>query len=234
MHYAQVRHFCIFMVRRIGRLHTFLQRRLPLYLLAAAIAGNALGTVYAHSATSYPAPERHRAIECLSLAIAYEAGSESLEGQQAIAEVVLNRLHNPAFPDSVCDVIFSGSDRPTGCQFTFTCDGSMRRKIPENVLRKARAVAIQAVDGNLPRRVAGATHYHADYVRPYWAPTLVKIGKIGSHIFYRGAGRGKVVFARNHGQSAKGNASFPNSTRPSQFAPWGIRLPFSAEKDNGG
>ena len=132
--------------------------------------------------------DRARAVQCLSTAIAYEAAYEPVEGQQAVAEVVLNRTRHPAYPKSVCGVVFAGSQRRTGCQFSFTCDGSLARRLPEKVMASARAIAASALDGGNPARVAGATHYHADYVSPYWAPSLTRITKIGAHIFYRGAG----------------------------------------------
>jgi Cell Wall Hydrolase len=128
---------------------------------------------------------RDRAVSCLATAIAYEAGHEPLSGQEAVAQVILNRVRNPAFPKSVCGVVFQGSARSTGCQFSFTCDGSMRRRMSGAVMLSATAVARSAISGLLQPQVGGATHYHADYVSPYWAPSLVRIAKIGRHIFYR-------------------------------------------------
>jgi hypothetical protein len=129
--------------------------------------------------------DQNRALQCLTLAIAYEAGFESPLGQQAVAEVILNRAQHPAYPKSVCGVVFQGSSRRTGCQFTFTCDGAMRRKLPEAIMAASRLVAEGVMTGQLIRQVGGATHYHADYVSPYWAPSLIRITKIGAHIFYR-------------------------------------------------
>ncbi|MCH7629346.1 MULTISPECIES: cell wall hydrolase [Novosphingobium] len=123
--------------------------------------------------------------QCLTLAVAYEAGSEPLAGQQAVAEVVLNRMAHPAFPKSVCGVVFQGWRRSTGCQFTFTCDGALRRRLLPRTLSAARAVADAVLSGDAPRRVPGALNYHADYVHPYWAPTLDRVTKLGAHIFYK-------------------------------------------------
>lgn len=134
------------------------------------------------------APDRQRAVTCLMLAIAYEAAQEPLEGQQAVAEVVLNRMRAPAYPKSVCGVVFAGHQRRTGCQFTFTCDGSLGRRLSAGVMARARAVAEAALDGLNPARAPGATHYHADYVSPYWAPSLAHVANIGRHIFYRPPG----------------------------------------------
>src|SRR4051794_40918218 len=71
---------------------------------------------------------RGRALECLASAVYYEAGNQDDDGRRAVAQVVLNRVRHPAFPASVCDVVFQGSTRATGCQFTFTCDGSLYRR----------------------------------------------------------------------------------------------------------
>lgn len=131
---------------------------------------------------------RDSAIGCMTSAILHEAGFEPRAGQEAVAEVILNRLHHPAFPKTVCGVIFQGAERRTGCQFSFACDGSLHKILPAAAISRARDVAIAAVDGLLVSRIAGATHYHADYVSPYWAPTLVRIGAIGRHIFYRQPG----------------------------------------------
>ena len=132
--------------------------------------------------------DRLRAEECLTQAIYYEAAIEPIEGMQAVAQTVLNRLRHPAYPKSVCGVVYQGSQRITGCQFSFTCDGSLAR-VPNEVLwERARGVAQKALGGFVIKSVGTATHYHADYVAPYWAPTLYKIHTIGRHIFYRWTG----------------------------------------------
>jgi hypothetical protein len=105
-----------------------------------------------------------------------------------VAQVVLNRMRHPAYPKSVCGVVYQGSARTTGCQFTFTCDGSLRWKPEPALWRQARAVAERALDGYVDKQVGSATHYHAQYVAPYWAPTLVKMKQVGAHIFYRWTG----------------------------------------------
>ena len=137
-----------------------------------------------------PATEatRANALECLTSAIYYEAGQESTDGQRAVAQVILNRVRHPAFPASVCGVVFQGSTRQTGCQFTFTCDGSMTRAPMRDAWKRARAVAEAALAGAVYAPVGNATHYHADYVFPYWAPTLAKAAVVGTHIFYRWSG----------------------------------------------
>ncbi|MDB5419502.1 MAG: sleB [Phenylobacterium sp.] len=130
-----------------------------------------------------------RATDCMTAAIYYEAGFESLDGQRAVAQVILNRMRHPAFPKSVCGVVFQGAERTGGgCQFTFTCDGALARKPDEVVWARARKVAEAALAGYVMKRVGEATHYHAEYVAPYWSPTLVKLAVVGQHIFYRWTG----------------------------------------------
>lgn len=129
-----------------------------------------------------------RAIDCMTAAIYYEAAYESADGQRAVAQVVLNRLRNPLFPKTVCGVVFQGSERATGCQFTFTCDGALARKPTEEGWTRARKIAVAALNGYVMKKVGNATHYHASYVAPYWSPSLVKVAVVGAHIFYRWEG----------------------------------------------
>jgi hypothetical protein len=132
--------------------------------------------------------DRARALNCMTQAIYYEAAREPVRGQQAVAQVVLNRVRHPAYPKSVCAVVYQGAARPTGCQFTFTCDGALRWA-PQAVLwRQAQDVARRSLAGFVDKEVGSATHYHAAYVLPYWAPTLVKMTQVGQHIFYRWTG----------------------------------------------
>jgi hypothetical protein len=129
--------------------------------------------------------DRGRALDCMSMAIAYEAAGQPVAGQEAVGQVILNRLRAARFPKTVCGVVFQGSERLTGCQFTFTCDGSFRRRLADTTLITARSIAATVLDGIAPDRVAGATHYHADYVLPYWAASGQRVARIGAHIFYR-------------------------------------------------
>ena len=129
--------------------------------------------------------ERERALLCLTQAIYYEAALEPDEGQAAVAQTVLNRVRHPSFPHSICGVIYQGSHIGPTCQFTFTCDGAMSRAPVPALWRRARAAAERAVNGYVMARIGSATAYHADYVFPRWGPTLIKIGQIGAHIFYR-------------------------------------------------
>lgn len=132
--------------------------------------------------------DRGRALDCLTSAIYYEAGQEGADGQRAVAQVVLNRVRHPAFPASVCGVVYEGSTRLTGCQFTFTCDGSMARAPASGSWDRARKIAAAAIGGAVFPGVGNATHYHADYVVPYWASSLAKTAVVGAHLFYRWQG----------------------------------------------
>ena len=129
-----------------------------------------------------------RALRCLSEAVYYESAREPSLGQEAVAQVVLNRVRHPAYPKSVCGVVYQGSARATGCQFSFTCDGSLRWAPEPALWAQAQSVARRALSGHVNKAVGSATHYHANYVAPYWAPTLVKLKQIGLHIFYRWTG----------------------------------------------
>ncbi|HET7576328.1 MAG TPA: cell wall hydrolase [Sphingomicrobium sp.] len=131
---------------------------------------------------------RAHALECLTAAVYYEAGQESEAGKEAVAQVVLNRVRHPAYPASVCGVVFEGSTQPPGCQFTFTCDGSLIRPPDSGAWAQSAKVAGEALAGKVFAPVGLSTHYHADYVVPYWATSLAKVAQVGAHIFYRWPG----------------------------------------------
>ena len=133
--------------------------------------------------------DRNRALQCLTAAIYYEAASEPDAGQRAVAQVVLNRVAHPAFPKTVCGVVYQGSERSTGCQFTFTCDGSLARKPVAMFWDRARKVAADALAGYVYAPVGLATNYHTIQVHPYWADKLRYLGTIGAHRFYSLGGR---------------------------------------------
>lgn len=128
---------------------------------------------------------RDRALECLTQAVYYEAATEGADGQRAVAQVVLNRMRHPGFPSTVCGVVYQGSQLPTGCQFTFTCDGSLTRTPIASIWAQARKIAVEALAGKVFAPVGHSTHYHANYVLPYWADSLAKQVQVGRHIFYR-------------------------------------------------
>jgi len=131
--------------------------------------------------------DEQRALLCLTQAVYYEAGYEPLAGRRAVAQVVLNRMRHPAFPKSICGVVYQHSASGI-CQFSFICDGSLNRAPAADAWRQARDIASAALAGYVEKSVGSATHYHADYVAPRWAPMLAKISQIGQHIFYRWPG----------------------------------------------
>ena len=128
-----------------------------------------------------------RATDCLAAAVWYEAGDDP-PGESAVAQVILNRSRHPAFPATICGVVFQGATRRTGCQFTFACDGALRRTPSAVSWTRARAIAGAALAGAVEPAVGNATHYHADYVVPYWRDSLDKISQVHAHIFYKWKG----------------------------------------------
>jgi len=128
-----------------------------------------------------------RARDCLAAAVLYEAGDDD-KGQRAVAQVVLNRARHSAFPKSVCGVVFQGSERITGCQFTFTCDGALTRRYSDLAWLRAQSVALAALNGTVDPSVGLATHYHTAWVRPYWSDSLEKIAAVDTHLFFRWPG----------------------------------------------
>lgn len=129
--------------------------------------------------------DRERALTCLTQAVYYEAAGEGVDGERAVAQVVLNRMRHPGYPASICGVVYQGADRTSRCQFTFACDGSLLRTPVPSLWTRARKIAADALSGHVFGPVGHATHYHADYVLPYWADSLDKSVQIGRHIFYR-------------------------------------------------
>jgi spore germination cell wall hydrolase CwlJ-like protein len=149
-----------------------------------------------------------RASLCLTAAIYYEAANEPDDGQRAVAQVVLNRVRHPAWPDTVCDVVYQGTERPgTLCQFTFGCDGAMARAPSLAGWVRARRVAQAALAGYVHAPAGLATHYHTLAVSPVWGKTLTPVGIYGAHIFYRlpgGAGAPRAFY-----DSYRGNEPIP-------------------------
>jgi len=125
--------------------------------------------------------------DCLALAAMAEAGPSEV-GQRAVIQVVLNRVRHPAFAHTVCGVVFEGAERATGCQFTFTCDGSLTRRYGDGGWAAARMRAEAALNGAVFAAVGNATHYHTDWVYPAWSPQLVKLAQVETHLFYRWPG----------------------------------------------
>lgn len=123
---------------------------------------------------------------CLATAVYFEARGEAYRGQVAVAQVVLNRVKDHRYPETICGVVFQNQNRRNACQFSFACDG-----IPETVTERkpwdqAEEIATKVASGELYlTEVGDATHYHATYVRPAWAPRMTKVTQIGLHVFYK-------------------------------------------------
>ncbi len=171
-------------------------------LVDAAVPGTAISAaqpLLALSATRTP-DDAARAIECMTAAVYYEARSQNDDGQRAVAQVVLNRVRDRAFPDSVCGVVYQGSTRRTGCQFSFTCDGSMAFRRDPASWAHARDIAVAALSGQVYAPVGSATFYHANYVLPWWASSMDRIAAVGAHIFYRWRGglEGALANSQNY------------------------------------
>lgn len=126
---------------------------------------------------------REQAIDCLATAAIYEAGDDR-RGQRAIIQVVLNRVRRAGFPKTICGVVYQGAQRTTGCQFSFTCDGSLARRPEHSGWPGARRAAKRALSGYVFAEVGRATDYHADWVVPYWRDSLAKVARINTHLFY--------------------------------------------------
>lgn len=133
--------------------------------------------------------DRERAHYCLTAAIYYEAASESDDGMRGVAQTVLNRVRHPSFPNTVCGVVFQGSQRAGVCQFTFSCDGAMARAPSKPNWLRASRVASAALGGYVFPKVGLATHYHTTAIWPRWGKSLVMTNIVGAHIFHRWRGR---------------------------------------------
>src|SRR5688572_29207206 len=165
--------------------------RRQILLIAALASASAAPALAGHGGAAAPyvanrdPEEFDQSLECLTQAVYYEARSQSADGQRAVAQVVLNRVRHPSYPNSVCGVVFQGSERVTGCQFTFSCDGSMYNGIEPGAWERAQQIAQAALSGSVCRPVGLALNYHTSSIRPYWAPSLERQAVIGAHVFYR-------------------------------------------------
>lgn len=183
-----------------------------------APAAGAIEAATGFAVRSGQATDYQRSLQCLTMAIYYEAGNEPDDGERAVAQVILNRVRHPAYPRTVCGVVFDGAQRRTGCQFTFACDGALARVPSQTGWRRANRIAVAALAGDVFAPVGWATHYHANYVVPYWASSLDKVAAIGAHIFYRSKGvaglRGafRGVYAGNEPLPAVPTTAVPTPT----------------------
>ncbi|MFQ5563844.1 MAG: cell wall hydrolase [Parvularculaceae bacterium] len=133
--------------------------------------------------------------KCLTEAMYFEARSEPRVGQLAVADVVLNRVASPVYPNSICEVVYQGAERRTGCQFSFTCDGSLKGRVSKRKWKEIDDLSVAVLSGVRAPVSRNATHYHATYVSPPWAETLTPTATVGSHKFYRFPSRSVVAAA---------------------------------------
>ncbi|PJG46953.1 cell wall hydrolase [Sphingobium sp. LB126] len=150
-------------------------------------SGGTIASAKPFRALATAGEDHDRALQCLTQAVYYEAAREPESGQRAVAQVVLNRVRHPAFAKTVCGVVYQRFDASV-CQFSFVCDGSLARHPLPDLWSRAKRIAADALAGRVEKEVGTATHYHADYVFPRWAPHLAKLAQLGAHIFYRWPG----------------------------------------------
>ncbi len=134
--------------------------------------------------------------DCLTQAVYYEARGEGVDGMRAVAQVILNRVRHPAYPKSICGVVYQGAYQRSSCQFSFVCDGSMSAPLEAWAWRRAKAVSDAALSGYVMKSVGTATSFHTVSVAPIWSDTMDRVTTVGSHIFYQFKG-GRSQIARS-------------------------------------
>ena len=174
--------------------------------------------------------EQDRAVRCLTDAIYYEAANEPIQGQRAVAQVVVNRVRDKHFPKSVCGVVYEGWERRTGCQFSFVCDGSIRRRRADPAAwERLRPIAAAALNGAIVPEVGTATHYYATYVRPNWLRSVAQITEIGKHVFCSWKGKAgmpsALAGAYEGGEFQVADAALDGSAAQAHRAPAKARRP---------
>jgi spore germination cell wall hydrolase CwlJ-like protein len=162
-------------------------------------------------------------LKCLATAIYFEARGESEKGQIAVAQVVLNRLKNPAYPNTICGVVYQNKNKRNRCQFSFACDGITDRISDKRSWATSQALARRVLNDDRTLYMAdigAATHYHATYVKPRWARSMKRMDKIGRHIFYKT----KSSTRRNTAAGPElccANGPLPQCQRcPTPYIPW--------------
>ncbi len=134
---------------------------------------------------SLPVPKSDKQMSCLAEALYFEARGEPIKGQLAVGEVILNRVEDTRYPNSICKVVNQGTGRRFACQFTYTCDGkleTLHERKPYEMALKIAKILMTTHDRKLTR---GSTHYHSNYVNPKWSKKFERVAKFGRHIFYR-------------------------------------------------
>lgn len=154
-------------------------------------------------------------LDCLTQAVYYEARGEGEGGMRAVAQVILNRVRHPAYPKTICNVVYQGAERRTGCQFSFTCSGVTGRRVESGAWKRARAVAEAALDGYVARNVGSSTHFHTLEVRPVWRHRMDHIVTVGNHAFYQFPGQGaRIVAAADDVRPSSAPAIAPAAPEP--------------------
>ena len=179
-----------------------------------ALLRASLGGAFNPAATPFRmegALDSARDLDCLTSAVYYEARGESAAGQAAVAQVVLNRARHPAFPKSICGVVFQGAYGGGACQFSFACDGSMHARREGGAWARSRGVAAHALSGYVMPDVGNATSFHTVYVSPGWRSQMMRVAQVGSHIFYRFGGHTGApdAFSRQPDRSTPEQVSHP-------------------------
>lgn len=155
--------------------------------------------------------------DCLTQAVYYEARGEGVEGMRAVAQVILNRVRHPAYPKSICGVVYQGAYQRTSCQFSFVCNGAMGAPVESWAWRRAKSVADAALGGYVMAAVGTSTSFHTTGVKPGWGGTMDKVAQIGSHIFYQFRGRGSRL--ANSTDGVRPSSGVPQISAPVNAAP---------------
>ncbi len=148
--------------------------------------------VSAAAAFAFNAHTRNDA-DCLTQAVYYEARGEGVDGMRAVAQVILNRVRHPAYPKTICNVVYQGAYLRTSCQFSFVCNGAMGRPLEGWAWRRAKDIANAALSGYVMPAIGTATNFHTTGVHPVWANTMERVTQVGNHVFYQFHGRGARI-----------------------------------------
>jgi hypothetical protein len=161
-----------------------------------------LGRPRSQAAAPFALDNRSRSdMDCLTQAVYYEARGETESGQRAVAQVILNRVRHPAYPKTICNVVYQGAYHRTGCQFSFTCNGALGRRVENWAWKRAEKIAADALSGHVMASVGTSTHFHTTQVNPSWSGRMDRIATVGSHVFYQFKGARSQMARNNRGIS---------------------------------
>jgi len=156
---------------------------------ASPLSETSVPSVRAAAAMKFKSANRSDS-DCLTQAVYYEARGEGEDGMRAVAQVILNRVRHPAYPKTICGVVYQGAYQRTSCQFSFVCNGAMGAPLESWAWRRAQKVADAALSGYVMTSVGTSTSFHTTGVKPGWGSTMERVAQVGSHIFYQFRGRG--------------------------------------------